>query len=84
MALETLKGEIDKPHAKIGQLVVERDFLSKAFSRQGYMIGRMRVRRLSNSMGVEFCLAALEEALARKSDSGLSVVVIFPRKSGRG
>lgn len=48
------------------------------------MIGRMRVRRLSNSMGVEFRLAALEEALARKSDSGLSVVVIFPRKSGRG
>lgn len=27
------EGEIDKPHAKIGQLVVERDFLSKAFGR---------------------------------------------------
>jgi transposase len=26
-------GEIDKLHAKIGQLVVERDFLSKAFGR---------------------------------------------------
>ena len=27
------EGEIDKLHAKIGQLVVERDFLSKAFGR---------------------------------------------------
>jgi transposase len=26
-------GEIDKLHAKIGQLVVERDFLAKAFGR---------------------------------------------------
>jgi transposase len=26
-------GEITKLHAKIGQLVVERDFLSKAFDR---------------------------------------------------
>lgn len=26
-------GEIARPHAKIGQLVVERDFLSKAFDR---------------------------------------------------
>ena len=26
-------GEIDELHAKIGQLVVERDFLSKAFDR---------------------------------------------------
>jgi transposase len=26
-------GEITKLHAKIGQLVVERDFLSKAFAR---------------------------------------------------
>ena len=27
------EGEIDKLHAKIGQLVVERDFLAKAFGR---------------------------------------------------
>jgi transposase len=27
------EGEIDKLHAKIGQLVVERDFLSRAFGR---------------------------------------------------
>jgi transposase len=27
------EGEIEKLHAKIGQLVVERDFLSKAFGR---------------------------------------------------
>lgn len=27
------EGELDKLHAKIGQLVVERDFLSKAFGR---------------------------------------------------
>jgi transposase len=27
------EGEIDKLHAKIGQLVVERDFLAKAFCR---------------------------------------------------
>jgi len=26
-------GEVEKLHAKIGQLVVERDFLSKAFGR---------------------------------------------------
>ena len=29
----TREGEIDKLHAKIGQLVVERDFLAKAFGR---------------------------------------------------
>ena len=27
------EGELDKLHAKIGQLVVERDFLAKAFGR---------------------------------------------------
>ena len=36
-ASEASKGagadEIEKPHAKIGQLVVERDFLSKGFAR---------------------------------------------------
>jgi transposase len=30
---EITKREITKLHAKIGQLVVERDFLSKAFDR---------------------------------------------------
>ncbi len=30
---KSLHGEITKLHAKIGQLVVERDFLSKAFDR---------------------------------------------------
>lgn len=32
-AAETQQSEIDRLHAKIGQLIVERDFLSKAFSR---------------------------------------------------
>jgi transposase len=29
----TREGEVEKLHAKIGQLVVERDFLAKAFGR---------------------------------------------------
>ena len=32
-AEETRQGEIDKLHAMIGQLVVERDFLKRAFGR---------------------------------------------------
>ena len=33
-------GEITKLHAKIGQLVVERDFLSKTFDRSVWIGGR--------------------------------------------
>jgi transposase len=32
-AVEAQQSEVEKLHAKIGQLVVERDFLSKAFKR---------------------------------------------------
>jgi transposase len=32
-ATKSSEAEVDKLHAKIGQLVVERDFLAKAFGR---------------------------------------------------
>ena len=38
------EAEIDKLHSKIGQLVVERDFLKRAFGRQARSEGRCALR----------------------------------------
>ena len=38
------EGEVEKLHAKIGQLVVERDFLAKAFGRRAWIGGGRATR----------------------------------------